>query len=199
MKTTFLSASIALLLVAAQASAELMLTPRLVTIEYGGVPVQRAYFMDGQKKFAVTIDSETELVSHGEGALFRFSRIPLATVELRRSPMKAGKGFSPENIADYTKLARQFLPANAEVWTEEPIFLDPLPINRWKTCRFNFFYRVGGSPIRADVTFIELNAKDQIVVITGATASTYAKVRYRSDDIIRRWHEVTAEEESGAN
>ena len=199
MKKPFLTTSIALLLLAAQAFSGLVLTPRLVTIDYGGTPVRRAYFMDGEKKFAVTMDHETELSARGDGALFCFTKLPLATVELRHSPMKAGSGFSQENISEYAKAARQLLAPTAEVWPEEPMVLDPLPINGWKTCRFNFFYRVGGSPVRADVTFIDLSEKEQIVVITGGSASDYARVRSRSDDIIRRWHEVTPEEESGVN
>lgn len=199
MKTTPLTASIAFLLLASQISASLVLTPQMVTIDFGGVPVRRAYFVDGDRKFAVTMDNETELTSHGGGALFRFSKIPLATVELRRSPIQAGTPFSQANITDYAKTARQFLASTAEVWPEEPVVFDPLPINGWKTCRFNFLYHVGGSPVRADVTFIDLNAQDQIVVITGATAGSYPLVRSRSDDIIRRWHEVTPEEERGVN
>jgi hypothetical protein len=199
MKKQLLTTSIALLLLAAQGSSGIVLIPRLVTLDFGGVPVRRAYFMDGEKKFAVTMDNETELSPHGDGALFCFTRLPLATVELRRSPIKAGTGFTELNIADYAKVARQFLAASAEVWPAEPMVLNPLPINGWKTCRFNFVYYVGGSPIRADVTFIDLNDKDQIVVITGSTANNYASVRSRSDDIIRRWHEVTPEDERGVN
>ncbi len=199
MKKPLLTTSIVLLLLAAQGSSGLVLTPRLVTIDFGGVPVRRAYFMDGEKKFAVTMDNETELAPQGDGAIFRFTTIPLATVELRPSPLKPGGAFTEQNIADYTKAARQFLAAGAEVWPEEPVVLDPIPINGWKTCRFNFFYRVGGSPIRADVTFIDLNDREQIVVITGGTANSYAAVRSRSDDIIRRWHEVTADDERGVN
>jgi hypothetical protein len=199
MNKSFLTTSIALLLLAAQATSGLILTPRLITLDLGGRPVRRAYFMDGEKKFAVTMDNETELTPHGDGALFCFTRLPLATVELRRSPIKAGTGFLQENISEYAKVARQFLAATAEVWPEAPIVFDPLPINGWKSCRFNFFYHVGGSPVRADVTFIDLNEKDQIVVITGGTANNYASVRSRSDDIIRRWHEVTPEEERGLN
>lgn len=199
MKNPLLATSIALLLLASQGSAELTLTPKIVTLDFAGVPVRRAYFMDGTKKFAVTMDNETELSAHGNGALFCFTRFPLATVELFRSPMKAGTGFSEENISDYAKAARHLLAATAEIWPEEPMVIDPLPINGWKSCRFNFFYRVGGSAVRADVTFIDLDEKEQIVVITGGTANSYANVRSRSDDIIRRWHEVTPEEESGVN
>lgn len=199
MKKSIPGALIALFLLAAQASSDLVLTPRLVTLDYGGVPVKRAYFMDGEKKFAVTMDTTTELSAHGDGAIFRFTRIPLATVELHHSPLKPGGGFNETNITQYAKAARQFLAPNAEVWPEEPVVLDPLPINRWKTCRFNFFYHVGGSPIRADVTFIDLNDKEQIVVVTGGSANTYAAVRSRSDDLIRRWHEVTPVIEAGIN
>ncbi len=199
MKRHILTASICLLLTVATGSSELNLSPRLVTLDFGGTPVRRAYFMDGEKKFAVSIDNETELIPQGEGALFRFARLPLATVEMRRSPMKAGIPFSPEIIAEYAKAARQLLAPGAQIWPEEPMNLDPMPINDWKTCRFNFFYHVGGSPIRTDVTFIDLDAKNQIVVITGGRADNYSVVRARSDDIIRRWHEVTPEEERGIN
>jgi hypothetical protein len=106
---------------------------------------------------------------------------------------------SDQNVMLYAKAARALLAPGAEIWPEEPMTLDPLPINAWKTVRFNFSYRVGGSPIRADVTFIDLNQRDQIAVITGANANNYAAARSRSDDIIRRWHEVTPEIEAGIN
>lgn len=199
MKLSFLHASFALLALAATAAADLNLKPRLVTVSYGSIPVRRAYFMDGDKKFAVTIDNQTELSARGDGAFFAFTSIPLGTVELRHSPIKAGTGFTEENISTYAKTAREMLAPSAEIWPEEPMQMSPLRINGWKSCRFNFVYRVGGSPIRADVTFIDLNEKEQIVVITGSTAETYAAVRERSEDIIRRWHEVTPEEELGIN
>jgi hypothetical protein len=199
MNKSLLSMPIALLLLGAQASSDLVLTPRLITLDFAGVPVRRAYFMDGEKKFAVTMDNETELAAQGDGALFRFTQLPLATVELHRSPIKAGTGFSEENVAVYARAARQFVAAVAEVLPEQPVVLDPLPINGWKSCRFNFTYRIGGAPVRADVTFIDLNAKDQIVVITGSSERDYASARLRSDDLIRRWHEVTPEEESCVN
>lgn len=199
MKRTLLTASIALVLSTDPGFSELTLRPRLVTMDFGGTPVRRAYFMDGGKKFAVTLDNETELAPQGDGALFSFKKIPLATVEFRRSPIPAGTPMTEENIAAYAKAARMLLAQGAEIWPEEPMALDPLPINDWKTVRFNFFYRVGGSPVRTDVTFIELTERDQIVVITGANAHDYTAVRSRSDDIIRRWHEVTPEIESGVN
>ncbi|MGB8167013.1 MAG: hypothetical protein WCF18_05940 [Chthoniobacteraceae bacterium] len=199
MKKILLTASIALLLFAAPGSSGLVLTPRFMTIDFGGVPVRRAYFMDGEKKLAVTMDNETELAAHGDGAIFRFTTIPLATVELRHSPLKPSGGFSEQNIAEYAKAARLMLAPGAEVWPEEPMVLDPMRINGWKSCRFNFFYHVGGSPIRTDVTFIDLDEKQEVVVITGGTANSYSAVRSRSDDIIRRWHEVTPEEERGVN
>lgn len=199
MKNPLLLSTTALLLLVAQGSSDLILKPRLVTVDFAGTPVRRAYFEDGKKKFAVTIDNETELSEHGNGALFSFKKIPLATVELRRSPVPPGIPFTEEHIAEYAKAARGLLASNAEIWVEQPMQLDPLPINDWKTCRFFFYYRVGGSPIRADVTFIELDSREQVVVITGATGNDYAAVRERSDDIIRRWHEVTPENERGIN
>jgi hypothetical protein len=199
MKRTILTAFLALLLTLSPAFAELSLSPRLVTLDFAGNPVRRAYFMDGNKKFAVSLDNETELVTQGDGALFRFSKLPLATVEMRRSPVKPGTPFTPEVISQYAKVARELLAPGAQIWPEEPMVLDPLPINDWKTCRFNFFYHVGGSPVRTDVTFIEMDEKTQIVVITGGRADDFSVVRARSDDIIRRWHEVTPEAELGLN
>jgi hypothetical protein len=199
MKTFFLRTSLALLALAATASADLSLAPRLVTVNYGAYPVRRAYFMDGDKKFAVTMDSQTELAPRGDGALFTFTKIPLGTMEFRRSPFKPGAGFTEENISTYAKAAREMLASTAEIWPEEPMQLTPFRINGWKSCRFNFVYRVGGSPVRADVTFIDLNEKQQIVIICGGQADTYSKVRDCSEDIIRRWHEVTPEEELGLN
>ena len=105
MKRIALGTALALLLTVATGSSELNLKPRLVTMDFAGHAVRRAYFMDGDKKFAVTLDNDTEMTPHGEGALFCFKKIPLATVELRRSPIKAGTPINEQTISAYAKAA----------------------------------------------------------------------------------------------
>lgn len=183
----------------ATATAELSLTPKLVTIDFSGTPVKRAYFMDGEKKFAMTMNNETTLEAKGSGAIFRFSKLPQASVELRRSPLPAGMSFDEAGMVKLAKAAREILPQGAEIWLEQPFVTEPFPINDWKSCRFNFVYLVGGTSVRADVTFIDLDPHTQIVVIAADRQGTYGKTRELADDLIRRWHEVTPASELGIN
>ena len=110
-----LSFSVVSALLASFALGEVDLKPRFYTVNLGGYTIRRPYFADGDKKFAVTIDSDTEVAEDNGGAVFRFKSIPQASVELRKSPVAAARGFGREILQDYNRLAQSMLGATASI------------------------------------------------------------------------------------
>lgn len=183
---------------AAVVRADLDLTPRFALT--GGGKLRRAYFQDGEKQFAVSLDAETTVAADDKGAVFRFEGIPQASLALRKSPMaKTPPPFGPETMPEYAKAAAELLPPAAEAVVADAPVMDVLPVNRWKSCRFVYQYKVGGAGYTESVTFLTLETGQQIVIQAGSRARDFAAVAARADDILRRWHEVLPGDEAGAN
>ena len=175
------------------------LTPRYHTIDLGGVQVQRVHFHDGEKQFAVTINPEVEIQRVQNGAVFRFKPFSMADMILRQSGISPAVPFSGEKLPDYRRAAREQLGAAAEIVSEgEPEF-DVLPIHGWKSCRFNFTTKHAGYQVKTDVTFLNLSADQQIVIVTSSKEKDFPEVQVRAHKIMSRWHEVLPGDELGQN
>ena len=85
-------------LFAVSAFGDVDLAPRFYTVNFGTNTVRVPYFVDGDKKYAILVDGETEVTGERGGALFRFSSIPQATVQWSRSPFPATTGFGAEAL-----------------------------------------------------------------------------------------------------
>jgi hypothetical protein len=175
------------------------LTPRYKAIELGETVIHRVHFCDGDKQFAVTINSDTEIFGRADHAIFRFKTISLAEMSLRQSTIKPAVPFSPENLPDYRSLARQQLGATAEIVAEAEPEFDVLPINGWKSCRFNFTTRQSGLVFKTEVTFLNLSSEQQIIIVTTSKVADFPEVQARARKIMSRWHEVLPGDETGLN
>ncbi len=175
------------------------LTPRYIITHTDGVPVRRPYFAAGDKKFAVTIDAETELREYEGSAIFNFLKFPRAVMRLRASPLQAEVPFDEFNLGRYRKAALGLILPGAEkavIELEQP---NAMPINDWQSHRFVITYEVAGSPMRESVMFLNLERQKQIVVQVRARDADFIMVAARSEDILRRWHEVTPGSEVAGN
>jgi hypothetical protein len=179
--------------------ADVDLSPRYKTIDLGGALIQRVHFRDGDKEFAVTINSDIEISGSGKGAIFRFKSIPLADMSLRPSPVSPAIPFSPEKMADYRRIAQEQLGANVEIVEAGEPEMDVLPINNWTSCRLNFTTRQAGVVFKTDVTFLNLSKSQQIMIVTSAKEGVFADVRGRAHKIMSRWHQVLPGDELGLN
>jgi hypothetical protein len=179
------------------AQAALDLTPNFVRI--GNGMITRAQFVDGDKKYAVTLDKETRLAAEDKGATFRFTGIPQASMKLRPSPLPKILPFEPEGLVEYQKAALALLPVSAEKPVLESQEPNVWPINEWKSHRFVFTYTIAGASFRESITFLTLNAGQQIVVQTGGQQANFDAIAQRAEKIIRRWHEVLPGDDEGRN
>lgn len=187
---------ILLLVHAISANAQLDLKPHY--FKAGGI-VGRAYFADGDKKYAVTLDSETQLSEADGGALFRFTNVPQATMLLRNTPLPKVLPFDAASLPEYLKAAQALLPHLAEEVTLDAQAANVLPINKWRTYRFVFSYLIAGSQVKESITFLNLDDGQQIVVQTGSRKNAFDGIASRADDIIRRWHEMLPGSENELN
>jgi hypothetical protein len=177
--------------------ADLDLTPQQMII--GGGLAERTYFRDGQKRVAVSIDSDTQVSAEDGGAIFRFKQLPRSTLRLTKSPLKAGALLTPESRDILPKTATQLLPSSAEKRVLTGEARDIFPLNQWKSARFTFNYVMAGVPCRESVTFLNLDDRQQIIMRVAAEEKDFEAAADRADDIIRRWHEVLPGDEAGAN
>lgn len=183
----------------AASTAAIDLTPQIITLAVGDYTVRRACFVDGDKKYAVTVDSETELTGYGGAAVFNFTKFPRAVMRLAPSPLKPGIVFEGENLERYRAAALGLLLPGAEQPVLEKEDVDVLPVNQWTSRRFTFAYNFMGAPMRESVTFLNLDGKQQIVMQTRARQADFATVTARGDDILRRWHDFRPEEAAEGN
>lgn len=170
------------------------LTPHFINKDRDGVVIRRPYFADGMKKFGVKIDAETKLSASDGGALFRFDKMPEASMRLRHSPVPAETGFGPETLEGYQQAARTLLPPGAGAVTFVESEWNPLPINQWQSLRVTFSYRIANQSYRQSAIFLNLKPTEQIVVQASADERNFVDVSNRAFSIIRRWHEILPEE-----
>ncbi|MDB6175220.1 MAG: hypothetical protein JWL59_4531 [Chthoniobacteraceae bacterium] len=197
-RTSFLRFFVAACTFEAAASA-IDLTPRYVTTASDGVRSRHPCFLDGNKKYAVTLDSETELLPGEGAAIFNFTKFRRAVMKLTQSPLKPSLGSDLVDLALYRKTAERLLPDGAI----HPVIVsedsEVLPINRWRSKQLVFDYEFAGAQMRESVIFLELNPTSQIIVQIRAGEADFTTVSSRGLSIIRRWHEVTPDLEHGGN
>jgi hypothetical protein len=166
------------------------LTPRFLTTFNEEVAINRPYFTDSGKKYAITLDGESELVPDEGGALFKFTKFPSAVAKLINSPAQEIAPFDDKSLRDYESLARRMLARDAINPVLDSTELNVTPINGWKTCRFTYSYENPAIKLRQSVTFLNLDDKQQIVIDIKTKREEFDNITARTWDMIRRWHEV---------
>lgn len=182
--------SILILCLGALPAFALDLSPRFINAMADGVVIRRPYFVDGDKKYSVTLNMETDLTPFEDGALFRFVKLSRAEMRLRPSPMSVGLKFDAENQEQYEEAAKKLLPPDAEGVVLDQVTQNPLPINGWSGVRFTFHYRMPMGEVRESITFLNILPTVQVVIQAGSMAKDFPDVSDRAFDIIRRWHEL---------
>ena len=167
------------------------LTPRYVDTFIDGIKCRRLYFVEDAKKIGVSLDRETEVAPDPSGGvLFRFSKFPDASFRMAYSPLTPAEPMSEAALDRYRAAAQTFVPVGAIEVKVTAETANPLPINRWSSYRFAVSYQVGAAAQRQTVTFLNLNAESQVVLITGASPKNFPEAAERSFQIIRSWQEL---------
>jgi|GEM_PF-884142 len=194
MRTTLLCALLAGLTAAPLAAIDL--TPRFstMTTRDGGV-LRRLYFQSGEEGSVVlSPDSETEISGGGGEALFRFGAFEGASLILRKSPHEPALPFEGETLAAYRTTALSFAPAGAQPAGEMEEIENPLAINDWTGRRFVARYQIPGNRVSQSVTFLNLNAREQLLLVATCYTKDLKEVTARVDALMRTWRKATATE-----
>ena len=174
------------------------LTPRWTDTAIDGIPKRQMYFADGSKKFLLSIDKETEVGARFGGAEFKFPKFPDIDFIMVPSQFKPDAAFDETNLAAYREAARKLLPArahDAEIAEEKA---NPIPINGWKSFRALIHFKMDSRACVQTVTFLNLNERDQIVLVTTAPERDWNEASERSWQIFRSWQEMLPGDEGPA-
>ena len=172
-----------------QASA-IDLTPRWIDTAIDGVPKRQLYFADGTKKFMLSIDTETEVNARAGGAGFRFPKFPDIEFLMMPSRFTANDAFDETRLPEYREAALKLLPARghkSEITAEK---VNPIPINGWKSFRAVIRFTMDSRICVQEVTFLNINERDQIVIVTAAPERDWNEADQRSWQITRSWQEM---------
>jgi hypothetical protein len=180
------------------AAAAVDLTPRYIDTFSDGVAFHRLYFTDGDRKIVLSLNHETEAAAESGGTMFRFRKLPETTFLVLRSRLSTDDHFEGAALERYRESARRCVPAHAVgvAIKEEQLF--PYPINDWKSYRITLSFDLDHVHRFQCVTFLNLNANDQIMLITTAPESNFGEAMSRSHQIIRTWQEMLPGDEKPA-
>jgi hypothetical protein len=165
------------------------LSPRWIDTYAEGLTFRRLYFAsdDGQK-ITVRTSADTETSAGFGGTVFRFPKFPETTVILTRSSLSPEAHFSDLQTLDrYREAARHLLPAGAKASEIREEVQNPLPINHWQSYRVLISFPLNGQSHLQSVTFLNLNEREQITLVTTALENQWEEAEARSFRIIRTW------------
>ncbi len=172
------------------APAGIDLTPRFIDTFIDGTAFRRLYFTDGDKKFVVSLNRETEVTPESGGSLFRFQKVPGAAFLVVRSRLSPTDKFEGAALERYRESAKRLLPVQGRRSEIREEIANPFPINDWVSYRIILTYEIGTERHLQSVTFLNLNETDQVALITSAPEPYYEEAAHRSHQIFRTWQEM---------
>ena len=178
-----------------QASA-IDLTPRWIDTSIDGVPRRQLYFADGNKKFMLSIDRETDVAPRFGGADFTFPKLPDIDFIVVPSRFTPDVPFDEARLIEYREAARKLLPTRAHGAEITEEVANPIPINKWKSFRMTLRFAMDSRACLQTVTFLNLNERDQIVLVVSAPQQDWNEAGERSWQIVRSWQEMLPGDEA---
>ncbi len=166
------------------------LTPRWTDTTIDGIPQRHLYFADGSQKFLLSIDKETEVAPRYGGANFRFPKFPDVDLIVMPSSFTPNVPFDETKLDEYRDAAKKLLPASARTAEIKVEKANPLPINNWKSFLMELHFTMNSRAYIQTVTFLNLNERDQIVLVTSAPEKDWNEAGERSWQIVRSWQEM---------
>ena len=125
------------------------------------------------------------------GALTLTSRTETDTmVRLEKSPFAPDTPFKDKALDAYRKRVLAAVPQGATETQVSGEHEEPLPIFSWKSHEFVVDYVFFGRAFRRSMVFLNLNAREQILVTTVAPQAGYDRAHGAAFDVLRSWQVV---------
>lgn len=176
-------------------AAAIDLTPRWLETSFDGIPKRRLYFADGDKKYMLSIDQETEVRAQFGGSTFKFPKFPNIDFIVMPSKFKPADAFDEAKLVEYRENARSLLPARAHGAETVEEVSNPIPINQWKSYRIKMKFSMDSRTYMQEITFLNVNENDQLVLVTSAPDRDWVEAGERSWQILRSWQQMLPDDE----
>lgn len=186
MKALPLLAVFALLLALAPARA-LDLTPHFPS-RVADTPIRWVHFVDGENRYVLTVPLGVEMSEADGGILFRFQGAEDASLAIRKSPLTPALVFSDSSLDAYRQAALALAPAGASNLVIEKESSVSIPLANSTSYRFLISFKLPGRSFQMAVTFGNVDAEQQIMLITLATKDTFNSAEALSAAILSTWH-----------
>jgi len=191
MKTLSCLACCALLLASAPARAldikALDITPHFPP-RVADIPIRWVHFADGENRYVLKVPLGVEMSEADGGTLFRFQNITDATLAIRKSPLTPAIAFGEPSLDTYRKAALAFAPGGATDLVIEKEASSSIPIAGSTSYCFWVDFKLPGRSLKMAITFTNINAQQQIVLITLAPGKQFNNAESLSSEILSSWH-----------
>ncbi len=111
-------------------------------------------------------------------------------VRVEKSALAPNTEFREAGLDTYRRRAQADIPQGATNVQCREEHENPLPIFGWKDHEFVFSYDFFGQAYKRSVVFVNLNAREQIVLTCVAPAEKFDAVRNAGFDVLRSWQVV---------
>lgn len=111
-------------------------------------------------------------------------------VRVEKSSLAPNTEFRDTGLDTYRRQAQAGIPQGATNVQCREERDNPLPLFGWKDHEFVFTYDFFGQAYRRSATFVNLNAREQIVLTCVAPAEGFDAVRDAGLDVLRSWQVV---------
>lgn len=183
-------AIVLLLLLKINSQAEISWTPHLSTVFAEGTSVVSVYFSDTNKKYAVLLNTETNVEAAGGGAKITYNRIKSAVFKIREPIKRVEFPIAPDLTAEYRKYALAYAPKEVSEFSNFEEASSIYQINNWKSYRVSFSYGLYGQRIRHCITFLTLESGQQVILDLSSYEKEFPSALELSEHMIRTWHEL---------
>ena len=113
-------------------------------------------------------------------------------VRVEKSPLAPGVEFRAAGLDTYRRRASAGVPQGATNVEAREERENPLPIFGWTSREFTYAYDFFGQAYRRTVVFVNLNAREQIVLTCVAPTGDFDAVREEALEVLRSWQVVPA-------
>ena len=113
-------------------------------------------------------------------------------MRVEKSALSPDTPFIDQGLDTYRRRAQASVPQGATDVACAQERDNPLPIFGWKDHEFIFTYEFFGQSYKRSVLFVDLNAREQIVLTCVAPAGQFDPVREAGMDVLRSWQVVSA-------
>ena len=111
-------------------------------------------------------------------------------VRVEKSPLAPNTEFREAGLETYRRRAQADIPQGATTVQCQEEHENPLPVFGWKDHEFLFTYDFFGQTYKRSVVFINLNAREQIMLTCVAPAEGFDAVRDAGFEVLRSWQVV---------